>query len=46
MHVWCILRIEGIIMVVDVLLRVCVYVCVCRHVCMRVCDVYGVLKVW
>ena len=42
--VWCILRIECMVMAVNVLLRacVCVYVCmrVCVYVCMRVCVMY------
>ena len=34
----CILRIEGLVMVVSGFF--CVYVCACVHVCMRVCVMY------
>ena len=41
------MRIVGLVMVVNVLLRVCVYVRVCVRACVyaRMCDAFGELKV-
>ena len=46
MSVWCIWRVEGLVMVVRLLLRVCVYVYMCAHASVCMSDVIRVLKVW
>ena len=43
-YVWCFLRLEGLVMVVNVVLRLCVYVCRCAYVYACMCDVSSVLK--
>ena len=45
-YVWCTWRIESMVMIVDVLLRVCVYLCICVCVYACMCDVPGALKLW
>ena len=44
-YVWCIGRIEGIVIGASVLLRVCVHECMYAFVYACMCDVFGGLKV-